>query len=118
MDESQFWAKLQFRVTRELGQMQDKHLRYLWCDGLDPTGVEGDWQGVWVVGRAWMLGDDDSVYEFRLRIGDPGSSCPVADWSALMPTEESTAWLSLDRLSKRVEIDPFAAIPDDEATRE
>ena len=115
MDESQFWLKLEFRVSGELRQMRDKHLRHLWCDGFDPVGVESDSHGAWIVGRAWIMGDDDSKYSFRLRIGEPGSSRPDRDWAALMPDEESTAWLSLDRSSQRIEIDPFVTIPDDEA---
>jgi hypothetical protein len=98
--------------------MRDRHLRHLWCDGFDPNGVQSDWRGSWIVGRVWIMGDDDSRFSFRLRIGEAGADRPERDWSALMPDDESTAWLSLDRFSKRVEIDPLVAIPDDEAAPE
>lgn len=80
---------------------------------LEPVDLESDSRGSWIVGRAWILGDGDGRYRFRLRIGERSASRP-ADWSELVPGASSTAWLSLDRGRKRIEIDPFASIPEDE----
>ena len=118
MDESRFWLELQYRLSGEFRQMQDRHLRHLWCDGFDPVGVESDYRGTWIVGRAWIMGGGDSKYSFRLRIGESGASRSDLDWSALMPDDDATAWLSLDLFGKSIEIDPFAAIPDDETAPE
>lgn len=118
MDASQFWLGLEFRVSGELRQMRDKHLRHLWCDGFDPHGIESDFRGDWIVGRAWIMGEGDTAWSFRLRIGGSGARPPEQDWSALMPNDGSTAWLSLDRFGRSVEIDTFAAIPDEEASPE
>jgi len=74
MDESRFWHRLEFRVCGELRQLHDADVRHLWCDGFEPTDVESDERGAWIVGHAWIMGGGDSRYSFRLRIGDPGAS--------------------------------------------
>ena len=112
MDEAHFWPRLEFRVCAELRQSKDKVLRHLWCDGFDPAGLETDHSGTWIVGRAWIMGGDDNEFSFRLRVGDPGAHRPDADWSALVPPENTTAWLRLDPARKHIEVDPFSAIPD------
>ncbi len=116
MDETEFWLKMMRRVSGELGGMHDDRLRFLWCDGLDPDHVESDSRGVWIVGLATIMGGSDDDYSFRLRIGDPGVALPEGDWSGLLPSEESTAWLHVDRSNRLLELQPLAAIPDDEAT--
>jgi hypothetical protein len=33
MTEAEFWTDLEYRVSRELRELTDNHLRFLWCDG-------------------------------------------------------------------------------------
>lgn len=119
MDESRFWPRLEFRVSAELRHMQDKSLRFLWCDGFEASKTETDEQGAWIVGRAWIMGGGgDGDYSFRMRIGRDPTARIVADWAALLPDQDATAWLHLDTAARHVEIDSFVAQPDDDAGKD
>lgn len=105
MNEQDFWGHLMMRVTRELGGMQEKRLRWFWCDGFLPERIEHDERGAWIVGEAW-IGDErlQWLYAFRLRFGPAGAEPPQSDWSGLLPSEERTSWLRIEPESELLEL--------------
>ena len=51
-------------------------------------------------------------WEFTLFLNHPVASKAEIDWSAHLPPENVTRWLALDPSSKRIQIEPSAAVPD------
>jgi len=113
MDEARYWLSLEFRVSDELAQMSQNHLRYLWCDGFTPqqyllTGPEPH-----IKGLAWICnGPRQDEWEFVLFLPHPVGSQGEIDWASMLPPENVTRWLALDQHRKRIEIEPGAAVLD------
>jgi hypothetical protein len=47
-----------------------------------------------------------------LRLPGPAPSAAELDWAALLPDDDVTCWLSVDRVTCTLTIDPGAAEPD------
>jgi len=52
-------------------------------------------------------------WEFTLFLNHPVNSYDEIDWDKLLPPEDVTRWLAVDRARKRMEIEPSAAVADD-----
>jgi hypothetical protein len=117
VEEPEFWRLLEYRLCSEFHGSPDSDTRFLWCDGLDPSGTVEDKDGTWIEGVAWICGDArrEGEFRFRLRIGSIGSSAPRGDWSRLLPRDDMTGWLLVDRSARRIEMRPEQAIADDDA---
>ena len=107
MTERQFWTALEFRVSREVECFRDNRLRFLVCDGLIPDDVQPSNDRI--VGRAFISEDDGRTfpsYRFRLWLSPGVHGSSGINWDALLPTESSHDWLTIDRDQKFVEMRP------------
>lgn len=110
MDEPDFWDRLEHRVCRELAGFEDNRLRFLWCDGFVPEEFDLRAEIPCVRGRAWIGdGRTQEQWDFVLLIG-PAASPPEVDWSALLPGEDTTGWLTPDPIGKTLTIDPHQTV--------
>lgn len=113
MDEADYWAALEFRVCREFAEMRENHLRHLWCDGFIPEQYLLAGPSPHIVGRAWICnGPKQEEWEFTLFLKHPVGSQVEINWPSLLPPENVTRWLALDRAGKRIHIEPSAAVAD------
>lgn len=111
MDESEFWTKLERRICGELANMRDPAWRYWWCDGFRLRIVDRE-KGE-ITGRVWMVqGMNQQDWSFRLSLRKLSSEEERIDWSALLPAEHETRWLSMDLAKKHVTIEPELGQPD------
>jgi hypothetical protein len=95
-----FWELLEYRICRELAGFSDNQLRFLWCDGLEPTEIVQDEHGQSIVGKAYVVGDrgqSSEDYTFRLTLAGARIGDPTIDWESLVPEESATEWLGVDR---------------------
>jgi len=51
-------------------------------------------------------------YEFTLLLPHPVGSREEIHWSALLPPENLTRWMTLDETRQRIVIEPAVAVPD------
>jgi hypothetical protein len=102
--EREFWLDLEFRVSRELGRLNDNQLRFLWCDGFIPDDHQVDSRAI--VGRALISEDDGHTftdYRFTLILSSQTAQNHRFDLSALLPSDARN-WLFVDRDQKQIEI--------------
>jgi hypothetical protein len=113
MTEDDFWLALEFRLCSEFSGMAERPLRYLWCDGITPIDRLLEEEPPKIVGRAWICDDrKQERWDFTLFLPSSMSSTDSIDWGSLLPAEDVTRWLAVDRDRKRIEIEPAAAVPD------
>jgi hypothetical protein len=112
VDEQDFWARLEFRITAEFVGFADERLRRNWCDGLIPE--EYDFGGLRpsVSGQAWCGASGQERWRFTLVLAPGDDSHDQIDWSALLPSDRSTGWLTPDPDAKNMTIDPSSGAPD------
>jgi hypothetical protein len=113
LDESGFWARLQFSVHQELMRFVMRWRRAMWCNGLVPQRFDLDGPQPLITGLAYCgygRGDD---WEFVLLL-PPGTARSRAEiaWTSLMPAPRTTGWLSPHPDERRLVIDPAGAVPD------
>jgi hypothetical protein len=110
--EADYWVRLAFRICREFAGMSDRHLQYLWCDGITPEEYLLDDPAPRITGRAWICnGPKQDEWNFTLFLPHPVDSREEINWASLLPPENVTRWLALDR-GRCIQIDPLAAVPD------
>jgi hypothetical protein len=113
--ETDFWSCLEYRVCRELQGSLDPQLRYFWCDGFLPEDYLIAGEPPTVSGQAWICrGSSQDRWEFTLVLPRPIGSRADIDWAALLPPEDMTGWLSMDRTARRIRIEPGIAVQDPE----
>src|SRR5687768_16326717 len=115
MDESAFWLELEHRVSREFEGMRgsDNVLRSFWCDGLVPAQYRIDEADPRITGLAWIVRDQDQQeWEFILFLPHSCASREEIEWEKLLPAENMTKWMAVDRETKRIQFEPTAAKPD------
>ena len=108
----EFWRRLEFRICVEFAGFADRQLRYYRCDGLVPddydlTGAEQHVSGVAYCGQSGQ-----ERWRFILVVGQHAASPLQVDWSALLPSERLTGWLTPDPQNKTLRIDPGAGYGD------
>jgi hypothetical protein len=110
MDESEFWACLEYRICAAFAGFEDNALRLYWCDGLVPEqyGVVGG-QSL-VSGFAWIgQGHKQERWDFTLTAWRPLGARNEIDWPALLPAKSLTGWLRPDPQRKSLKIDLASA---------
>jgi hypothetical protein len=113
MLERDYWLSLEYRICHEFAGMEDRNLRYLWCDGFIPARCLLDGPDPRITGRAWICnGQRQNEWTFCLFLPHPFRSLGEVDWASLLPPEDVTRWLALDPVGRRIQIDPAAAVPD------
>ena len=111
LSEDDFWRRLEIRVCLELLAMPDPALRWLGCDGFDPRRWYISDETPRVEGRAWFLeGPNQTQWWFTLFLPGPFNSRDEIPWASLLPSEDVTRWLALDRARKRIQIEPAAGV--------
>ena len=111
----EYFIALEYRVCRELAGMRDKQLRTVWCDGLLPDPqIEISRRHRRVTGKVWIGfgGSHQELWDFHLLLGPIVKDRQQIDWSALLPPDEVTGWLSMDFEKKLMTLRPYAIYPD------
>jgi hypothetical protein len=113
LSEDDFWRRLEVRVRQELAGMRDPALRWLGCDGFEPWRYFNDDDNPRVEGRAWFLeGPKQTEWRFTLFLPRRFGSRDDIPWASLLPAEDVTRWLALDRAGKQIQIEPAVSVPD------
>jgi hypothetical protein len=112
MTESRFWGDLEFRICGEFEGLQDRSLRYLWCDGISPEAYVLQDSEPRITGRAWIGSSGQEVWQFTLFLPKCYTSRDEIDWVPLIPPNNVTCWVAVDVNRRRIEIEPAVAVPD------
>jgi hypothetical protein len=113
--EPEYFSALELRVCGELAGMRDKALQEIWCDGfLAEPQIEISRRHRRVTGKVWIGfgGSHQALWDFHLLLGAIVKDPQQIDWSALLPANEVTGWLSMYFESKLLVLRPYAAYPD------
>jgi hypothetical protein len=112
VDEQDFWVRLEFRICAEFAGFADVRLRRFWCDGL--VAEEYDFAGPepCIRGRAWCGGTGQEPWRFTLVITPGVGTREEIDWSALLPSDGSTGWLSPHPEARSMTIDRLSGYAD------
>lgn len=104
---------MEWRICRELAGMAAGRIRNFWCDGITPRAYFLATPTPRIVGTAWIgQSPNTDEWEFTLFIPSAVESLDEIDWAALLPADNVTNWLAFDPDSKRLQIEPAAAVPD------
>lgn len=114
MDAQEFWSRLEFRVCREIDGLRRNDFRGLWCDGFLPDAIEFTKPSRRIGGTVWMGwgGSTQELWQFLLLLPQSIKSEADLDWASLLPANDVTGWLSLDKAPRFMKINPSAAYPD------
>jgi hypothetical protein len=113
LEESEFWARLQFTVHQELMRFVMRWRRAMWCDGLVPQRFDLDGPQPSITGLAYCGHGRPDDWEFVFLLPPETARTRAAiDWASLMPAAGTTGWLSPHPDEKRLVIDPSGAVPD------
>jgi hypothetical protein len=112
MTEADYWPRLEFRVCRELAGMEDKALRFLWCDGFIPEQYLLDDPTPRITGRAWIGTGPrrQEQWEFTLFLSDVARTDEDISWSTLLPPDVVTGWLGVDLDGRQIRITPSRGV--------
>jgi hypothetical protein len=113
LDEADYWARLEYRVSREFEGMSERRLRSLWCDAFMPQHYLVSEPTPRIIGRA-LICDGPSQHEWEFTLFLPtgvGSRDEIA-WASLLPAQDVTRWLAVDLAGKRILVEPLAAVND------
>jgi hypothetical protein len=110
--EADYWLRLEYRVCRELAGMEDKALRWLWCDGFIPEQYWLDEATPQITGHAWIGTGPrgQERWKFTLLLQQTVRTREEISWSALLPPEDVTGWLGVDPDHRRIRITPSRAV--------
>jgi hypothetical protein len=111
MDESDYRPRLEHRICAEFRGFADEHLRSFWCDGLVPEEYNLPPEEHDIRGQAWCGPTGQEPWTFRLLVHPDTRSREGIDWSALLPDDELTGWLSPDPRHQTMTIDPLNGYP-------
>jgi hypothetical protein len=108
VDEQEFWERLEYRVCGELAGMEDRDLRALWCDGFIPRQLLIDDGPPRIIGYAWMAigAREQDQWNFIFYLPTSVRSQIDLEWQELLPPEDLTEWLEIDRTKKELRIHP------------
>jgi hypothetical protein len=112
MDERDFWVRLELRICAEFRGFEDKHLRWYWCDGLVVEEYDLLGEEPCIRGRAWCGPSGQESWRFVLLVDPATRSRDEINWSALLPDDRITGWLSPDPQDKTLVVDPLSGHPD------
>jgi hypothetical protein len=85
--------------------MEDRALRFLWCDGLVPEQYLLDDPTPRITGRAWLCnGPRQNRWQFTLFLTGIARTVEDISWAALLPADAATGWLGVDREGRQIRI--------------
>jgi hypothetical protein len=113
MSETEFWSSLEFRICHELAGMTETGLNKLWCDGIGPEAYLLTDMRPRILGHAWICEDrQQQDWRFELLLSNPVASRDEISWKSLLPPENVTRWLAVEKRKKFLQIEPSAAVSD------
>jgi hypothetical protein len=110
VDEDNFWSRLEYRVSAEMAGLADRQLRGLWCDGFLPDLYLLDDPSPRIEGRASVGYDGQGEWRFSLLLPATVACREGVPWSSLLPPPDVTQWLTVDRVGKRLVLEPAVAV--------
>lgn len=113
MDERTYWSKLEFRLCLELDGLREKQRGVLWCDGILPETYILDGERPHILGHAYCGASGQEKWKFELLLPRTYESYDAIEWEELLPANNVTRWLYLDRERCFLQIEPRAAVPDE-----
>lgn len=110
--EAKFWHDLQVRVCRELAGIATSGRTGLWCDGFSAEQFEFEAKPQ-ISGHVWIgVGPrEHEKWRFTIVVNQSVADREAIDWAGLLPPNESTGWLRVDSIGRRMAIEPGAAVP-------
>ncbi|GIF72649.1 hypothetical protein [Asanoa siamensis] len=105
MNEDDFWLRLEYRVSAEFRGFTDKDLRQFWCDGFVPEEYDLLAERPCIRGMAWCGPTGQDTWTFVLFLNPTVRHRDEIDWATLLPSDESTGWLTPDPTSRSLTID-------------
>ena len=106
MTEADFFLDLEYRLCGEFAAVPPAEAPGLWCDGIIPTRWQLDASPLIISGDAWvggLPGHNSSSYQekwgFILKLYDQASGDSIA-WDCLLPPDDVTGWVVVDRLRR------------------
>jgi hypothetical protein len=106
MNEVSYWAALEFRVCRELSAMSDKRLFWFWCDGFMPSEYYLNELPPRITGQVWIcLAQMQEQWPFILFFKSSASTPNEINWRSLLPSEDKTGWLTIDKTTRYLRIE-------------
>ncbi len=114
MDAAEFWEHLEHRVCREMERLWVCAQAGMWCDGFIAEFVDFDSRPTRIRGRAWIgFGNrDQESWTFELRLPVPVARASEIRWTELLPSEDVTKWLTVDREHRHLVVAPGDAVVD------
>lgn len=111
MDDTErgFWPALEYRICREVQGFQDRQLRSMWCDGLEPQIYDLHGDPPCIRGVAYFGPSGQERWQFILLIGDETDAADAIDWPSLLPADDTTGWLSPHISERNLVLDPASA---------
>jgi hypothetical protein len=114
VEEREFWVHLEYRICAEFAGFADSQRRSCWCDGLIPeeydlAGTEPRISGVVFCGQSGQ-----ERCRFTLVVAQEAASPRQIDWSALLPSDRLTGWLTPDHQNKTLRSRPPLRTPYDD----
>jgi hypothetical protein len=114
--ETEYFDRLEMRVSRELAGMRQRELCSWWCDGFLPEKFVVTRSGSHVAGRVWMdpgkRQGDQALWNFVLLLGPRPVDRDEVQWAEMVPAEDATGWLFLDFERQFMKVKLSAAYPD------
>jgi hypothetical protein len=113
VDQKEFELSLEYRICLEFSCISESQLSNLWCDGVMLGTFLLDDPRPRILGTAWIC-EGVKQEEWRVELLLPKRLKPPGEvkWEQLLPPEDVTRWLAVDRQKKFVQIEPAAAVPD------
>jgi hypothetical protein len=110
--ETDYWEHLEYRVCREFEGMEDRALRFFWCDGFIPQEYLVDDPSPRITGLAWIGSvPRQEQWAFELVLPNTVRSLEHVPWHTLLPAEDVTDWLSIDLEKRQIRIVPSVGVP-------
>ena len=93
--------------------MTEGRLSDLWCDGFIREGYLIHDEVPKITGSVWICtARGFEEWRFELLLIRPVEHIDDINWTELLPAENVTRWLAVDKQRKRIQIEPAAAVPD------
>ncbi len=107
MSESEYWDALRFRINCLPSSSAPRSLLSGWCDWFEPKRYLIGGPSPRITGNVGFVnGGRARQRRFTLLVGCLSESHSEVEWAALIPSDDSDEWLSLDESGELIVIDP------------
>ena len=113
MEEKEYWSALEYRLGDEFRGMTEGNLSEYWCDGIFGELYLVNEPRPRILGPVWLADRRNyGQWRFELLLPHRVRSKAHIDWEALMPADDVTRWLAVDKERRFIQIEPAAAVAD------